>query len=107
MEEEIDRGALEELRLSVGDEAFARLRKRFRQDAEESLGELEAATQAREPARLRKAAHRLVGLFGQFGAAGAAEAAAAAELASDDDIAGQVTVLLTRGRQALAAMERP
>jgi PAS domain S-box-containing protein len=107
MQEEIDRVALEELRQSVGDDAFARLLKRFRQDAEESLGELEAATQAREPARLRKAAHRLVGLFGQFGAAGAAEAAAAAELASDDDIAGQVTVLLARGRQALAAMERP
>lgn len=106
VEEEIDRGALEELRLSVGDEAFARLLKRFRQDVEESLGELEAATQAHEPVRLRKAAHRLVGLFGQFGAAHAAEAAAAVELASDDDIEGQLSLLLTRGRQALAAMER-
>lgn len=107
VEEDIDRVALEELRQSVGEEAFARLLMRFRQDADDSLGELDAAAQARDPARLRKAAHRLVGLFGQFGATGAAEDAAAVELASDDDIAGHVTVLITSGRRALAAMERP
>ncbi|KAF0097121.1 MAG: putative hybrid sensor and regulator protein [Rhodospirillaceae bacterium] len=105
--QDIDRVALAELRHSVGEEAFARLLMRFRQDADESLGELEAATHARDPARLRKAAHRLVGLFGQFGATGAANAAVATELASDDDIAGQVTLLLTTGRRALSAMERP
>ena len=107
MDEEIDRVALEELRQSVGEEAFARLLKRFRQDVNESLSELEAATQAPEPVRVRKAAHRLVGLFGQFGAFGAAEAAAAAELASDDEIAGRVALLVTRGRRALAAMDGP
>ncbi len=107
VEEEMDRVALEELRQSVGEEAFARLLVRFRQDADESLGEVEAAAQACDPARQRKAAHRLAGLFGQFGASRAAEAAAAVELASDDDIAGHVTLLLTSGRQALAAMERP
>lgn len=107
VEEDMDRVALEELRQSVGEEAFARLLMRFRQDADESLGELEAAAQACDPARLRKAAHRLAGLFGQFGATGAAEDAAAVELASDDDIARHVTVLLTSGRRALAAMERP
>jgi len=107
VEEVIDRVALEELRQSVGEEAFARLLVRFRQDVGESLGELEVAAQAHDPARLRKAAHRLVGLFGQFGAAGAAEAAAAMELASDDDIAGHLMLLLTRGRQALAAMDGP
>ena len=105
--EEIDRVALEELRQSVGEEALARLLVRFRQDVAESLGELEAAARARDPARLRKAAHRLVGLFGQFGATGAAEAATAMELASDDDIAGHLTLLLTRGRQALVAIDRP
>ena len=107
VEEDMDRVALEELRQSVGEEAFARLLLRFRQDADESLGELEAAAQACDPARLRKAAHRLAGLFGQFGATGAAEDAAAVELASDDDIARHVTVLLTSGRRALAAMARP
>jgi PAS domain S-box-containing protein len=107
VEEEFDLAALEALRQAVGEEAFARLLKRFRQDVNESLGELEAANEARDPARLRKAAHRLVGLFGQFGAAGAAEAAAAAELASDDDIAWRVPLLLTLGRRAVVAMERP
>ena len=107
MDKDIDRVALEELRQSVGEEAFARLLMRFRQDADESLREMDAAAQAHDPSRLRKAAHRLAGLFGQFGASRAAEAAAAVELASDDDIAGQVTVLLASGRRALAAMEGP
>ena len=107
VEEDVDRVALEELRQSVGVEAFERLLMRFRQDADESLDELDAAAQARDPARLRRAAHRLAGLFGQFGAMRAAEAAAAVELASDDDIAGHVMLLLTSGRRALAAMERP
>jgi PAS domain S-box-containing protein len=107
VEEDMDLVTLEELRQSVGEEAFARLLMRFRQDADESLRELDAAAQAHDPSRLRKAAHRLAGLFGQFGASRAAEAAAAVELASDDDIAGHVTLLLTSGRQALAAMERP
>ncbi|WP_439610844.1 ATP-binding protein [Reyranella sp.] len=107
VEEDVDRVALEELRQSVGVEAFERLLMRFRQDAEESLDELDSAAQARDPARLRRAAHRLAGLFGQFGAMRAAEAAAAVELASDDDIAGHVMLLLTSGRRALAAMERP
>ena len=107
VEEDVDRVALEELRQSVGVEAFERLLMRFRQDVDESLDELDSAAQARDPARLRRAAHRLAGLFGQFGAMRAAEAAAAVELASDDDIAGHVMLLLTSGRRALAAMERP
>lgn len=107
VEEDIDRVALEELRHSVGEEAFARLLMRCRQDADETMRELDAAAQARDPARLRKAAHRLAGLFGQFGASRAADDATAVELASDDDLAGQVTVLRTSSRRALAAMERP
>ncbi len=107
VEDDIDRVALEELRQSVGVEAFERLLIRFRQDADESLDELDAAAQARDPVRLRRAAHRLAGLFGQFGAMRAAEDAAAVELASDDDIARHGMLLLTTGRRALAAMERP
>ncbi len=107
VEEAMDRAALEELRQSVGEDAFARLLMRFRQDADETMSELEAAAQPLDHARLRKAAHRLAGLFGQFGARAAAEAAAAVELATDDDIAGKVKLLLASGRRALAAMERP
>lgn len=107
VEEAMDRAALEELRQSVGEDAFARLLMRFRQDADETMSELEAAAQPLDHARLRKAAHRLAGLFGQFGARAAAEAAAAVELATDDDIAGKVELLLASGRRALAAMERP
>jgi PAS domain S-box-containing protein len=106
-EEVFDQAALDELRQSVGPEAFERLLVRFRQDAGESLDELDAAARDHDAVRLRKAAHRLVGLFGQFGAVRAAEAAVAVELASDAEIAACIASLRTSGRRALAAMDMP
>lgn len=103
-EEILDRTALDELRESVGAEAFERLVARCRQDVGESLDELEDAARSHDAARIRRAAHRLVGLFGQFGAVRAAEAAVAAELASDGEQAACVAGLLAHGRRALAAM---
>ncbi len=100
----LDRTALDELRESVGAEAFERLVARCRQDVGESLDELEDAARSLDAARIRRAAHRLVGLFGQFGAVRAAEAAVAAELASDGEQAACVAGLLAHGRRALAAM---
>jgi PAS domain S-box-containing protein len=104
-EDAIDHAALDELRQSVGPEAFERLVVRYHQDAGESLGELDVAAQAHDAIRIRRAAHRLVGLFGQFGAARAAEAAANVESASDAELAECVASLRTHGRRALAAMQ--
>lgn len=103
-EEVLDRAALDELRQSVGVEAFERLVARYLRDVGDSLRELDLATEEHDAARSRRAAHRLVGLFGQFGAVRAAEAAAAVELASDAEMAACVASLRTHGRRALAAM---
>mgnify|MGYP001806780205 CR=1 FL=1 len=106
-EEVLDRAALDELRESVGPEAFERLSARYRQDAGESLRELDVAAQNTDAARIRRTAHRLVGLFGQFGAVRAAEAAIATELASDAELATCVANLRTCGWRALGSMDKP
>jgi PAS domain S-box-containing protein len=100
-----DASTLDELRQSVGSEAFARLLARFRQDASDSLSEVDLAQRGSDPGRIRRAAHRLAGLFGQFGAASAAEAAAAVELAHDGEIGVRADMLRHHGRCVLEAMD--
>ena len=55
--------------------------------------------------RLRKAAHRLSGLFGQFGAPQAAVAAGAVESADDADIMHRVADLRRLGPAAMEALK--
>ena len=98
----LDRTALDELHDAVGPEAFSRLIDAFMRDATQSLDELRAA--GSDPARSRKAAHRLAGLFGQFGATEAADAAVAVERASDDQVRAQTDVLLSAGDAAVRAV---
>ncbi len=98
----LDRAALDELRDAVGPESFSRLIDAFMRDATQSLDELRAA--GSDPARSRKAAHRLAGLFGQFGATDAADAAVAVERASDDQVRAQTDVLLSAGDAAVRAV---
>ncbi|MFO1081024.1 MAG: ATP-binding protein [Reyranellaceae bacterium] len=103
--EEIDESALADLRDAVGEEAFARLVARFREDAAESLAAIERACDAGDAAAARKAAHRLAGLFHQFGAVRAAEAATATELADDAGVAENATRLAVAGRAAMEALK--
>ena len=98
----LDRASLDELLDAVGPEAFSRLIGAFVQDASLSLDELRAA--GSEPARSRRAAHRLAGLFGQFGATEAADAAVAVERAGDDDVRAHTDVLLSAGDAAVLAV---
>ena len=98
----LDRAALDELLDAVGAEAFGRLIHSFVEDATRGLGELRAA--GSEPARLRRAAHRLAGLFGQFGAMDAADAAVAVERAGDDDVQARADVLVSAGDAAIRAV---
>ena len=98
----LDRAALDELHDAVGPEAFSRLIEAFMRDATQSLDELRTA--GSDPARSRKAAHRLAGLFGQFGATEAADAAVAVERASDDQVRAQTDVLLSAGDAAVRAV---
>ncbi len=100
----IDAAALEELREAVGPESFKRLVGHFLRDAQESLAEVETARAAGDVTRVRKAAHRLTGLFSQFGAAGAAEATAAIELAIDGEVDGRATALAPLGQAVLEAL---
>jgi CheY-like chemotaxis protein len=99
---ELDRAALDELLDAVGPEAFGRLIASFVQDASGALGDLRAA--GSEPARLRRAAHRLAGLFGQFGATDAADAAVAVERAGDDEVRARAEILVSAGDAAIRAV---
>ncbi|MCA0303076.1 MAG: response regulator [Proteobacteria bacterium] len=100
----IDSDVLAELREAVGPDSFRRLLGHFQRDVQESLDEIAAGHAAHDAGRVRKAAHRLTGLFGQFGALGAAEATAAIEAAGDDEIAGRVAALAPLGQAALEAL---
>lgn len=101
----LDADALVELRDAVGAEAFVRLLARFQQDAAASLDQVEAAVAAGDLVSLRKAAHRLAGLFGQFGAPQAAEAATAAEIADDAEIMGHISELRRQGPAAVEGLK--
>ncbi|MBY0320008.1 MAG: response regulator [Reyranella sp.] len=100
----IDADAINELRQSVGEEAFIRLVGRFVQDARQSLLDVDSAVAAGDTGSLRKAAHRLAGLLGQFGAPTAAEAATAVEAATDEDIAHHTGELQRLARMAVESL---
>jgi signal transduction histidine kinase/DNA-binding response OmpR family regulator len=100
----IDDDAIDELRQSVGEEAFTRLIGRFMQDVRQSLVDVDAALAACDTHGLRKAAHRLAGLFGQFGATAAAAAATAVEVATDREIAQRAGELQRLARIAIDSL---
>jgi len=101
----LDVAALAELREAVGADSFVRLVLRYQQDVMASLAEVENAVATGDVARLRKAAHRLSGLFGQFGAPQAAAAAGAAESADDADIMHRAADLRRLGPAAMEALK--
>lgn len=101
----LDIEALVALREAVGADTFALLSSRCQQDAVASLAEVESAVATGDVVRLRKAAHRLRGLFGQFGAPQAAVAAGAVESADDSEIMHRVAELLRLGPAAMEALK--
>ena len=101
----LDIKALVELREAVGADSFVQLSSTCQQDAVVSLAEVESAMATGDVARLRKAAHRLSGLFGQFGALQAAVAAGAVESADDSEIMHRVADLLRLGPAAMEALK--
>jgi CheY-like chemotaxis protein/HPt (histidine-containing phosphotransfer) domain-containing protein len=101
----LDIKALVELREAVGADSFVQLSSTCQQDAVASLAEVESAMATGDVARLRKAAHRLKGLFGQFGAPQAAVAAGAVESADDSEIMHRVADLLRLGPAAMEALK--
>jgi signal transduction histidine kinase/DNA-binding response OmpR family regulator len=101
----LDIKALVELREAVGAASFVQLSSTCQQDAVASLAEVESAMATGDVARLRKAAHRLKGLFGQFGAPQAAVAAGAVESADDSEIMHRVAELLRLGPAAMEALK--
>ncbi|NQW51381.1 MAG: PAS domain S-box protein [Rhodospirillales bacterium] len=102
---QLDIEALVELREAVGAVSFVQLVFKCQQDAAASLAEVENAVTTGDVVRLRKAAHRLSGLFGQFGAPQAAVAAGAAESADDADIMHRVADLRRLGPAAMEALK--
>ena len=68
----IDTNALEDLRQSVGDDAFKQLLQQFNVDCASALADMAAVLRSSDREQLRKAAHKLSGLFGQFGRPAAA-----------------------------------
>ncbi len=101
----LDINALVELREAVGADSFVQLSSACQQDVVASLAEVESAMATGDVARLRKAAHRLRGLFGQFGAPQAAVAAGAVENADDSEIMHRVAELLRLGPAAMEALK--
>lgn len=101
----LDIKALVELRDAVGADTFVLLSSGYQQDAVASLAEVESAVATGDVARVRKAAHRLNGLFGQFGAPQAAAAARAVEGADDSEIMHRVADLLRLGPDAMEALK--
>lgn len=99
----LDASALAELRETVGVEVFQTLLDQFDLDATLALGELAEADASGNDEQIRRAAHRLVGLFDQFGATPAARAAARIE--AMQGAPGEALVELQRlGRAAVAAV---
>lgn len=101
----LDTEALVELREAVGADSFVLLSSSCQQDAVAALAEVESAVATGDAACLRKAAHRLSGLFGQFGAPQAAVAARAVESADDSEIMERVAGLLRLGPAAVEALK--
>ena len=102
----IDEAALDDLRQAVGAESFARLITVFILDAEKALAEAKSAIAGKDSGLLKRAAHRLVGLFDQFGAHQAAGAAMAVETSSDQSDARLFDALLSEGRAAVEAIRQ-
>lgn len=102
----IDETILSDLREAVGDESFTRLVGQCIADARESLTAVALAEAAKDGAAMRKAAHRLAGLFHQFGVVEAAQAATETELADDATLPERTRDLLSRGEAAVQVLEK-
>ena len=89
----IDEPALTELVEALGSNGFIAALNHFERDARSTLEQLKELTEAGDHAGLRKAAHRLKGLFLQFGAPEAGRLAAEAETSADEFLAGSIRSL--------------
>lgn len=99
----LDAAAVDELRAAVGEREFGRLLEQFDQDTDRALAAIIEAEGRGDREAVRRAAHRLVGLFRQFGAVAAASAAEAVET-NPGESAAAVADLLRHGRAARAAI---
>jgi signal transduction histidine kinase/HPt (histidine-containing phosphotransfer) domain-containing protein/FixJ family two-component response regulator len=97
----IDLPALNELAEALGPDGFLAAVNHFERDANSTLERLAELSAANDRAGLRKAAHRLKGLFLQFGAPSAARVAAEAESAADEMLDGSIRALIDISSSAI------
>jgi len=97
----IDQPALTELAEALGSDGFLAAVNHFERDANSTLERLAELSAANDRAGLRKAAHRLKGLFLQFGAPSAARVAAEAESSADEILDGSIRSLVDIAESAI------
>ena len=97
----VDQPALTELAEALGSDGFLAAVKHFERDANSTLERLAELSAANDRAGLRKAAHRLKGLFLQFGAPSAARVAAEAESCADEILDGSIRSLVDIAESAI------
>ncbi len=97
----IDQPALTELAEALGSDGFLAAVNHFERDANSALERLAELSAANDRAGLRKAAHRLKGLFLQFGAPSAARVAAEAESSADEILDGSIRSLVDIAENAI------
>ena len=97
----IDQPALTELAEALGSDGFLAAVNHFERDANSTLERLPELSAANDRAGLRKAAHRLKGLFLQFGAPSAARVAAEAESSADEILDGSIRSLVDIAESAI------
>lgn len=97
----IDQPALTELAEALGSDGFLAAVNHFERDANSTLERLAELSAANDRAGLRKAAHRLKGLFLQFGAPSAARVAAEAESSADEILDGSIRSLVDIAENAI------
>ncbi len=97
----IDQPALTELAEALGSDGFLAAVNHFERDANSTLERLAELSAVNDRAGLRKAAHRLKGLFLQFGAPSAARVAAEAESSADEILDGSIRSLVDIAESAI------
>lgn len=97
----IDQPALTELAEALGSDGFLAAVNHFERDANSTLERLAELSAVNDRAGLRKAAHRLKGLFLQFGAPSAARVAAEAESSADEILDGSIRSLVDIAENAI------
>lgn len=97
----IDQPALTELAEALGSDGFLAAVNHFERDSNSTLERLAELIASNDRVGLRKAAHRLKGLFLQFGAPGAARVAAEAESSADEILDGSIRSLVDIAESAI------